>query len=246
VRRFFLVLKRALGGACLWPILESANNSTRGAGERWRAHRWAALALLILLLAGAAAALMPWQEGLDFARRAIEWMETRSREYPLLLVAALALLPLAFFPATVLIFLCGAHGPLTGFFLAMAGMALHGMIAYALGATLLRRPARRLCEWRGYKVPRVHSHNAARLTLLVRLLPGPSPTLQACLLALAHVPFATYMFVSLAVQSVLVLGCILIGASLFEGESGLAVAGVSLVIVLFLAARMVHFRNGQP
>ncbi len=212
--------------------------------RRWRSFTGGVL--LVLTFVGLLLTLpVDWPGVREWAAGVVAWIESASQENPLWLVLALTLLPLACFPATVLLVLCGAHGPWLGFALGWSGIFLNTLVVYALGARVVRGPARRLCRWRGVDVPQVRPEQAARLTLAVRLIPGLPPVFQGLILALAKVPLATYLWVSLALQSVYVLGVILVGASLFQGGSGLAIAGVAVMVGLALLARLYTQRNGR-
>lgn len=212
-------------------------------------RRWRLFTAGLLLLLGVVLflVLVPAESvGLtERVRAVVAWLESVSMEKPLWLVAALVVLPLVCFPATVLLVLCGAHGPWLGFGLGMSGIFLNTLLVYVLGTKVVRGPARRLCRWRGFEVPQVQPRQAAKLTVAVRLVPGLPPIFQGLILALAGVPLWTYLWVSSALQSIYVLGVILVGASLFEGGSGLAIVGVAVMVGLALTARLYTQRHGR-
>ncbi|MGF1484044.1 MAG: hypothetical protein ACFBZ8_06740 [Opitutales bacterium] len=212
-------------------------------------RRWRLFSLGVLVGAGlvTVAILSPltWEEIFAQAKALINWLEVTSQAYPLLLVVALALLPLTGFPASVLLVLCGAHGPALGFLMGLTGLTLNTVIVYTLGTRILCRPAQMVCRWRGVSVPQVPEGQAVKFSFAVRLLPGPPPVLQGIVLSLGGVPFGTYLWVTMTVQGAMTLGFVLVGLSLFEGGSGLAIAGLAVILGLALLARLYTQRNAR-
>ena len=121
-----------------------------------------------------------------------------------------------------------------------ATMTLPGVIAAALAAVAVQiafcywlarfafRPAiQRWMARRGRVVPVVSADHALAVVLLVRLVPGPPLFLQCFLLGLAEVPFALYLIVSWLITVPWVIGGVVLGRGILDGNWGLAVAGPS-------------------
>jgi len=159
----------------------------------------ARLCLFALLIGGGVALLIfvgaDWQV----------WAERLSELHPVLFLLAMSLLPVAGFPISAFYFYAGvAYGWSTGIPLCLAALAVNMTLSYLVAKTLLREPLVELLRRRGHQLPQVRtSTNQFRTTFLIRTVPGPPFPVQNYLLALAGIPFAIYLPVSLAAQGVI-------------------------------------------
>jgi uncharacterized membrane protein YdjX (TVP38/TMEM64 family) len=130
----------------------------------------------------------------------------------------------------------------------LAAMTANMAMSYALARWLLRPVVERLARRFGYTVPVVRPENRRQITLLVRITPGPPFFVQHCLLALAGIPFGTYMLVSVPVCGLLAVAAVAAGAGLTSGSTvGLIVGGfvlVAAIIGIRLVRRAVQRRAG--
>lgn len=144
--------------------------------------------------------LLIWM-GLDWRL----WVDRLADLHPLVYVAALSLLPAIGFPISAFYFYAGVvYGWKLGIPLCLLGLAINMTVSYWLTRTLLRDPLRELVRRRGHELPTFRTtRNQFRATFLLRTVPGPPYSVQNYLLALAGVPFAIYLPVSLAGQGVI-------------------------------------------
>jgi uncharacterized membrane protein YdjX (TVP38/TMEM64 family) len=159
---------------------------------------------------------------------------------PAYYVGAVALLPYAGVPSSLLYLAAGTvYGSTMGIVWSALGLALNLPLGYFVGKYWLRAPIARLLQKRGHKLLEVPPGELARLIVLMRIIPGPPLVVQNFLLAMAGVPFWQYYLISLPLTLLFAAGILLTGGALFEGNTKLVVAGVSLVIALTLLAHIV-------
>jgi uncharacterized membrane protein YdjX (TVP38/TMEM64 family) len=92
----------------------------------------------------------------------------------------------------------------------------------------------------GYAVPRVTPENALHVVLLVRLTPGSPYALQTGILGVAEVPFRLYMIVSWLALVPWVVGAIVLGKGLFDGNIAALFMGLGLLVVAVVAVQLVR------
>lgn len=123
---------------------------------------------------------------------------------------------------------------------ALTALAINLALAYWLSRYALRPLLTRLLQRYGYSVPRVTSENALNVALLVRLTPGPPYILQCAALGIAEVPFRLYMIVSFCALLPWVLGALVLGQGLFQGNFKVAASGLGVLVVAVIAVQWVR------
>lgn len=150
---------------------------------------------------------------------------------------AMAVLPAVGFPISAFNVVAGpVFGPTLGVgtVIACAVLAIAANLAgsYWIADRGLRPLMERWVKRWGYAVPELPAGSAWEITLVVRIIPGPPLFLQSYLLALARVPFWTYLGISLAVQATYLTAMILAGDAFARGDwRAMAVAGGLFVLV---------------
>lgn len=192
----------------------------------------AALMLVLWMLYPDIAA---WKELLEEGRAYME-------AHPWTLILALAILPGLGFPVSPLLILFGlVLGPRYGVVTAsIIGVAAHSLCSawfYALAAGPLRTFLLRTVL-KNRPLPHITQSNALRLGFMIRITPGLPYPLQNVALGAMGMPFPTYMLVSVPTTSLYTVGFIVTGGAIFEGQTGLALTGIMLIIVMILATRM--------
>ena len=200
-----------------------------------------ALALLLLVAAVAGVVVWGWPFSLDdlfvAKDKVIAWLEETN---PVFVLLAIAVLPLIGFPISPLLILAGmAYGGTVGMLVGSAGVALNNTLGYWIAA-LFRRPVRRWLQQRGVKVPEVEPRDYIKIILLFRLTPGLPASVQNYVLGLARIPFWLFFWLSLIPQLVIVAGFVLTGGALFEGQWGVILLAVSLLVVFGIVGRLVQ------
>lgn len=152
---------------------------------------------LFALLMGAGVSLLLWM-GTDWK----SWAERLTDLHPVLFLVAMSLLPVIGFPISAFYFYAGVvYGWGLGIPLCLGSLAINMTLSYCVAQTLLREPLSQLVKRRGHELPRFRTaRNQFRATFLIRTVPGPPFSMQNYLLALAGIPFAIYLPVSLLTQ----------------------------------------------
>jgi uncharacterized membrane protein YdjX (TVP38/TMEM64 family) len=131
------------------------------------------------------------------------------------------------------------YSPAEGLALTTMGLALNLPLGFLIRTPWLKaRITRGLesCKWRLPEVPPGH---AGKLIVLTRIIPGPPLVVQNFFLALAGVPFWKYYLSSLPLAVLFAAGLLLTGNAVSNGNVGLAIKGVCLVVALALVAHFV-------
>lgn len=160
---------------------------------------------------------------------------------PALVFAALVLLPLGPFPASVLFVLAGNRfGALGGFVMGLGALAANMSLGYWLARRLLRGPLERWLTRRGHVIPTFDPADELRFLLLFRITPGLPLFLQNYVLGLAGVRFSRYLPVSLAAQAPYVFVFAWFGQSLTETSAWKVVLAVAGVVAALLAVSLLR------
>jgi uncharacterized membrane protein YdjX (TVP38/TMEM64 family) len=195
----------------------------------------------VVLLVGAVLVL----RGLDVRALIAQGMELIRRVGPVTFFAAMTFLPALGVPLSAFTIPAGeAFAPQLGLpgviALALAVLAVNLAFAYWLARYALRPLLAGLIKRYGYSVPRVTPENALSIALLVRLTPGPPYALQCAVLGLAEVPFRLYMIVSWLAGLPWVIGAIVLGQGIFNGNFKLAATGLGVLVLAVVAVQWIR------
>ncbi|MFP4069284.1 MAG: TVP38/TMEM64 family protein [Opitutales bacterium] len=207
------------------------------------------LLLLIPAVISAAVVFWLWRQHpeLNYWRDLLlqirDWLEAN----PGALVLCLVILPGLGFPISILLVLAGIvfvpeYGLLVACLIAIAAQSLCSLWAYYLSAGPLR-------SWlikyllKDRPLPQPNARDALRLGFIFRITPGIPYALQNIVLGVIGLDLKTYLLVSLPIQSIYTIGFVVTSGSLFQGKSGLAIAGAVFLIVIVLVTRMIRQRK---
>ena len=162
---------------------------------------------------------------------------------PAIFFAAMVLLPIGPIPLSAFYLL----GPILyglGPFMAGTAIALvfNMSIAYWVASGALRPLVEKLFARLGRGVPELKIHRASHVIIIVRVTPGIPYFIQNLSLGLAGVPFRSYLLISWPIQMGWALAFGVLGESLVEGESGLVIAVLGLIVALLVVTRLTRGR----
>jgi uncharacterized membrane protein YdjX (TVP38/TMEM64 family) len=169
---------------------------------------------------------------------------------PLPFFTALAFLPAVGLPVSAFYLAAGAVFPLgvsvTGTAL---GLAVNITFTYWMARKWFRGGIERLLKRTRYKIPAVAATDHIRLTLFLRLMPGPPFFLQSYLLGLIEVPFTTYFLISWSTQVLIATGFIVLGSAFYSSSLGRALIAIVIVVLVTIIVQWVRrflARRGGP
>lgn len=204
------------------------------------------LLLLIPGLFGALAVYLSWRTHPDLAywRGLFDLGLEFLKANPWALLLAVATLPGVGFPISPLLFLFGVviaprYGMPAACAMGIAAQSFCTTWTYLLASGPLRDVLRRFVSQRR-ELPDLTSGNAIRLCLIMRITPGIPYALQNIVLGIVGMKLKPYLTVSIPITAMWTIGFIVTGGALFEGNAGLAITGVLLLIVLVLITRMLR------
>ena len=119
-------------------------------------------------------------------------------------------------------------------------MAFNLALGYWVARYALRPVLSGVFKHYGYSVPRVTPDNALQVALLVRLTPGPPYALQTGILGVAELPFRLYMIVSWLALLPWVIGAIILGRGLFNGNFGAVLMGVGVLVAATIVLQWIR------
>lgn len=166
------------------------------------------------------------------------------RAYPVLLFCALVFLPAFGFPVSVLLVLAGAiwGSNWQSCALGILAMSLNMTWTYLASAGPARKIVIRLIGDRLGAWKNMEQGDLIRLTVLLRVTPGIPLFLQNYLLGLLAVPYVPYIVISIPLNAIFVVGFVLTGGAIFEGQMGLAFTGIAVLVAALLLVRLLRVR----
>lgn len=197
------------------------------------------LAVLAVLIA-AAAAIIYFQDTGALLERLRRYLE----QTPGWIFAVLTLvLPMLGVPISLFLVLAGAKfGPLYGLLLLAALLPLQLAAMYYLG----RKPARGAVDWllghTKYEMPNPPEKNRLLYTVTVVFLPGLAYTLKCYGLAMAGIPFRTYIGVSWPGHFLMGLPFVVLGGAVNRLNPWLLAGGAAALVALYLLVHTVTRR----
>jgi uncharacterized membrane protein YdjX (TVP38/TMEM64 family) len=114
-------------------------------------------------------------------------------------------------------------------------------LSYVLARNILHPQIERIVLKLGYVIPKVPKGKEAMVTILVRISGLPFFA-QNYLLGLSGIPFVPYFIYSFPVNIGFTVAIVLMGESLFQGKSGMALMGLSIFVLLVIILRVVRTR----
>jgi uncharacterized membrane protein YdjX (TVP38/TMEM64 family) len=122
-------------------------------------------------------------------------------------------------------------------------LVVNQLLGHLLATGILRPAIERMIESYGYTVPRVIQRSDQILfTAVVRITPGFPYFFQNLILGIAGVERTRYLVISLPSQMIYATGFVVLGRSAFEGNLGIAIGGLSLIVAASISARLIHRR----
>ena len=204
--------------------------------------------LHLLLLAGLALAVgiialtILGRDGIQALLSLKDTVSAWCSENPVLLFFAIAILPGFGFPASPLLILAGVVWGSTWQTCAitLAAVALNMSWTHLLASGPASAIVSRLLGDRWQKWKNIHPDNLRRFTILLRITPGLPFFIQNYVLGLIGVPFLTYILISIPLNGIFVVGFVLTGGAIFEGNLGMIAAGLAILAAAAIGLRLLR------
>ena len=120
---------------------------------------------------------------------------------------------------------------------------LANLIIYVICSSFLRPTLIDQIQKRGHTIPRLNSGSDETLLIaFVRITPGFPYFLQNWVLGLAGVGLIRLLAITLVFHMVMASGFVILGRSAFEGELGIVIFAIALLVVISIIARVAHGR----
>ncbi|BCX48300.1 SNARE-associated Golgi protein [Haloferula helveola] len=174
-------------------------------------------------------------------------IEAWGAEYPWVIFLALVILPGFGFPASFLLVLAGVvWGPTPGScLLAMLAVTMNISWTHLAASGVARPLVTRMLGNRWQRWQNLPKQELRRLTWVLRVTPGMPLCVQNYLLSLLGVPFWYSVLVALPLTGLYVAGFILTGGAIFEGNVGLLITGISVLVVATVVIKSIRARQNR-
>jgi uncharacterized membrane protein YdjX (TVP38/TMEM64 family) len=113
----------------------------------------------------------------------------------------------------------------------LAAVVVNLLLTYWLADRAVRPLVNRLLTYFEIRLPDKSADGAWRMTLIVRLTPGPPFWVQSYLLGLMRVPLGPYLVVSTLVMAGCIVALVCGGEAITQGNGRLAFVALGLVVV---------------
>lgn len=166
---------------------------------------------------------------------------------PIVFFGAMALLTVFPVPLTPFYIVAGSiFGILPSLLWIPPAIVLNNLLAYSLTTSFLRPWLQRIVTERGHSIPAFKTKKEQNLFIgMVRITPGFPYFLQSLVLGLAGVDRLRFLVISLLVHMIYAVGFVVLGRSAFDGDYGVAVIAIALIVVVSICARFAHQRLKQ-
>ena len=128
-------------------------------------------------------------------------------------------------------------------------LAANALLVHLIAGSWLRPTIENFVSKRGIRIPRLEARSDEILFItLIRITPGIPYFVQSWVIGLAGVAIGPFLLITIAIQMFYAAGFVVLGRSAFEGEVGVAVGAIALLVVVSIVARIVHkrFRARAP
>jgi uncharacterized membrane protein YdjX (TVP38/TMEM64 family) len=198
--------------------------------------------LILMALLAMAAGFVAWKMGwVEWALAMKEPVLIWCRSHPIYLFAAIAILPGFGFPVAPLLILAGAVWGSNPFACGLALLAVIFNISWThtLAAGWGRKIIMRVLGSRWDKWKLASGTHDWRLALILRITPGIPLCIQNYLLGLLNMPLWVSAAISIPTTGLYVCGFVLTGGAIFEGQAGLLLLGLSILIAASLTLKII-------
>ncbi len=208
------------------------------------------IALGIAAVVGIIGLYLLWQSGytLDTFKSQLDTLTSTIAQYPVAIYIAILLiggLPLPLSPVLIIgggVF-TELYGLPTSLLICYSAMVLNMLWTYVLARYPLRSLIAKLISRFSDKIPELPDEHKFKAALIIRITPGIPFFLQNYFLGFSAIPFKQYILISCLIQAFYTSGFVISGGAIFEGKTGLAIAGISILIVLSLVFSWLRKRN---
>ncbi len=163
---------------------------------------------------------------------------------PVVLYSSLVILPGLGFPASILLVLAGAvwGASLRTCIIVLSALVLNSIWTRWLAAGVGKKIISRILGSRWSRLENMPRNDLLRLTCILRVTPGTPLCVQNYILGLLCVPLRPYLTISTPLIGMWVAGFVITGGAVFQGRSGMAIAGLCVLVACGLLVRLVRSR----
>ena len=129
--------------------------------------------------------------------------------------------------------------------LCYSAMVLSMIWTYFVSAYPMRKLFEKMVALFSDKFPEIPEAHKSKVAMIIRITPGIPFFLQNYFLGVSRVPFGKYLLISMLIQALYTPAFVVGGGAIFEGKAGLAIAAVSIFIILAIVLHWLRNRNPE-
>lgn len=165
------------------------------------------------------------------------------RAHPVLVISAFLVLPMLFFPISMLLVLLGLYFDLPiALAIMFASMPVHLSVAFVVVTFIFRNTAERLAHIRHRRILQIPESRLVQFGFLFMALPGLPYTVKNYLLPLSGIQFRSYLFIGWLVQGIMAVPFLMLGDAVAQWRVQMFAAFFLLFILFFFITRKVQKR----
>jgi uncharacterized membrane protein YdjX (TVP38/TMEM64 family) len=217
-------------------------------------HPYVLAAAAVGVLLGGAGIYLAYRMGVTPAmvKEKLELLLAFVRDKPIALFIAMATLPALPIPMSPMLLAVGAvfkpiwGGPLA-FAYALAAVLVNMSWVWWVAAYPGRSVAEALLKKFDITLPKPDGKKGyIPLLVFLRITPGFPLFLQNIILGFVKVPFVPYILISAALTSIYTFGFVILGGAIFQGQAGVAIAGVAVILLAMMVTQYLRGRSPAP
>jgi uncharacterized membrane protein YdjX (TVP38/TMEM64 family) len=176
---------------------------------------------------------------------ALEWFapywERLKEAPPIVFFGAMSILTVFPVPLTPFYVTAGTlYGVIPSLLWIPPAMMLNNLIAHSITKGVLRPWLQSIVAKRGVSIPTLETKRDQTIFIvMVRITPGIPYFMQSVILGLAGVDRLRFLILSISVHMIYVVGFVVLGRSAFDGNFGVAIGAIALIIFVSVGARFV-------
>lgn len=164
-----------------------------------------------------------------------------SQVHPALLIGCFLMLPMMFFPITVLLVLIGLRfDALAGILIMFMGMPVHLLFSFFVVRSIFRSQLERFARKKKYAIFNIPANRQLGFAFVFMAVPGLPYAVKNYLLPISGIPFREYLLISWLVNGVMGVPFVILGHAASEWNIYLVIILLLLLLAAYFIAKQVQ------
>jgi len=179
--------------------------------------------------------------------RSLLEMIKSDQAHPALLVGGFLILPMLFFPVTILLVLIGIRfDAAAGILIMFMVMPVHLMIAFFVVRSMFRSRLERLARKKRVGFVHIPADRQLEFAFVFMIVPGLPYAVKNYLLPLSGLSFRDYFFIGWLINGILGIPFVVIGHAASQWNLHVILTVLALLVIAYAIAKQVRKRYARP